>query len=192
MVKPAFEDPTLAPSLELKKGRPKPVQDLVDQLTILIGDRYVVRVGSPKEMYPEEVVEAIPYSELLQLFLNDWLDVSLLHWFAIGHWSLMILHPASYRGYIVDSMRTGKTKRSYTPVSIINKVFGKRYFKWEMVQQQEDTWECGYIVIKHIKEFVEHIQYDIVKEASFCICIVYCAKLYAVSTDWDAWFEVIG
>ncbi|MFS7967995.1 hypothetical protein Hanom_Chr09g00792321 [Helianthus anomalus] len=63
-----------------------------------------------------------------------------------------------------------------------------------MVQckQQEDTWECGYMVIKHIKEFVEHIQYDIVKEASFCICIVYCAKLYAVSTDSDAWFEVIG
>ncbi|MFS8005200.1 hypothetical protein Hanom_Chr13g01234571 [Helianthus anomalus] len=77
-------------------------------------------------------------------------------------------------------MRNGKTKRSYTLVSIINKVFGKRYFKWEMVQckQQEDTWECGYMVIKHIKEFVEHIQYDIVKEASFCICIVYCAKLY--------------
>ncbi|MFS7935606.1 hypothetical protein Hanom_Chr05g00405531 [Helianthus anomalus] len=70
--------------------------------------------------------------------------------------------------------------RSYTPVSIINKVFGKRYFKWEMIQhkQQEDTWECGYMVIKHIKEFVEHIQYDIVKEASFYICIVYCAKLY--------------
>ncbi|KAJ0463345.1 putative Ulp1 protease family catalytic domain, papain-like cysteine peptidase superfamily [Helianthus annuus] len=220
MVEPAFEDPALAPALELIKGRPQPVQDLVDQLTILIGDRYVVRVGSPKEMYPEQVVEAIPYSELLQIFLNGWLDVSLLHWFAMhffekpncqcafldptkingpkcikepkvvenhikdiswfhskknfilapylqgGHWSLIILHPASYRGYIVDSMRNGKTKRSYTLVSIINKVFGKRYFKWEMVQckQQEDTWECGYMVIKHIKEFVEHIQYDIVKE----------------------------
>ncbi|KAJ0951853.1 hypothetical protein HanPSC8_Chr02g0065271 [Helianthus annuus] len=31
-------------------------------------------------------------------------------------------------------------------------------------KQQEDTWDCGYMVIKHIKEFVEHIQYDIVKE----------------------------
>ncbi|MFS8017159.1 hypothetical protein Hanom_Chr15g01377071 [Helianthus anomalus] len=75
-------------------------------------------------MYPEQVVEAIVYSELLQIFLNDWLDVSLLHWFAIDHWSLIILHYTSYRGYIVDSMRTEKTKKSYTPVSIINKVFG--------------------------------------------------------------------
>ncbi|KAI7745883.1 hypothetical protein M8C21_007304, partial [Ambrosia artemisiifolia] len=77
-----FEDPELPLALDSIKGRPQPVQDLVKELTNLVGHSYAVRVVSPNGMYPEPVDEAVAYSELLQIFLNKWLNVTLLHWFA--------------------------------------------------------------------------------------------------------------
>ncbi|KAM0029529.1 putative papain-like cysteine peptidase superfamily [Helianthus debilis subsp. tardiflorus] len=61
---PKFIDPDVPFALEKLKKRPKEIQEIVDVLSV-------------------QVVESIPYSELLQVFLNDWLDISVLHWFAM-------------------------------------------------------------------------------------------------------------
>ncbi|KAM0022102.1 hypothetical protein Hdeb2414_s0023g00624781 [Helianthus debilis subsp. tardiflorus] len=34
-------------------------------------------------------------------------------------------------------------------------------------KQQKGSWECGYMVIKHMKEFIDSIQHDLVNRLSF-------------------------
>jgi hypothetical protein len=80
---PEFIDPDVAPALENIRNRPQPIRELVDRLAAHVGNAYVIRVASPNGMYPEPVDEEIPYSELLQIFLNAWLDVTVIHWFAM-------------------------------------------------------------------------------------------------------------
>ncbi|KAK9049567.1 hypothetical protein SSX86_031464 [Deinandra increscens subsp. villosa] len=199
-------------------GRSRTVSEvIVDRLSAHVGNDYVIEVVSPNGMYPEPVDEDIPYSELLQIFLNAWLDVTVLHWFAMHffessnsrcaffnpqlinaplckrnragvgkhiqdiytlhsekmffiapylvgkHWSLLIVCPTYKSGYIIDSKRTGKNKNSYLLVSILEEVFRVR-FNWHVVKckQQSSSWECGYMVIKHMQEFVQYIQHDLV------------------------------
>ncbi|KAK9059737.1 hypothetical protein SSX86_020441 [Deinandra increscens subsp. villosa] len=212
-----FIDPDVAPALDSIRNRPQPVRELVDRLSAHVGNDYVIEVVSPNGMYPEPVDEDIPYSELLQIFLNAWLDVTVLHWFAMHffessnsrcaffnpqlinaplckrnragvgkhiqdiytlhsekmffiapylagkHWSLLIVCPTYKSGYIIDSKRTGKNKNSYLLVSILEEVFRVR-FNWHVVKckQQSSSWECGYMVIKHMQEFVQYIQHDLV------------------------------
>nr|KAJ0218725.1 hypothetical protein LSAT_V11C300155140 [Lactuca sativa] len=50
----------------------------------LFGDRHDIDIFSPQEMYPNMVKLGIPLTEVLQLFLRGWLDVSVLHWFVMS------------------------------------------------------------------------------------------------------------
>ncbi|KAK1424556.1 hypothetical protein QVD17_19888 [Tagetes erecta] len=135
---PNFIDPNVVSALELIESRPNEMKALVEQLSNIIGDKYVVDVSSPAGMYPESIVESIPYSEL-------------------------------------------------------------------DCKQQEGDYECGYMVIKHMEEFVNHIQHDvanllreedeIIQEEEIDNLIIRLIPKFinkAVSKDWFASYEEDG
>ncbi|MFS7935920.1 putative Ulp1 protease family catalytic domain, papain-like cysteine peptidase superfamily [Helianthus anomalus] len=80
---------------------------------------------------------------------------------AINHWTLIIICPSTERGYIIDSINREKDQHSYLLTSIIDEAFGFP-FLWEMVKckQQKNDWECSFMIIKHMHEFVNSIQHD--------------------------------
>ncbi|KAJ0876116.1 hypothetical protein HanPSC8_Chr11g0484701 [Helianthus annuus] len=80
---PKFIDPGVPFALEKLKKRPKEIQEIVDGLSVQVGTNHSIEISSPDGMYLEKVVESIPYSKLLHVFLNDWHDISVLHWFAM-------------------------------------------------------------------------------------------------------------
>ncbi|MFS8016789.1 putative papain-like cysteine peptidase superfamily [Helianthus anomalus] len=84
-------------------------------------------------------------------------------YFCSKHWSLIIVCPDFKFGYIADSLNERKTHKNYMLVNIIEEVF-EINFKWQMAQckQKKCNWECGYMVIKHMKEFIDSIQHDLV------------------------------
>ncbi|KAK1419450.1 hypothetical protein QVD17_28618 [Tagetes erecta] len=61
---PDFIDPDVVSALELLESRPNEMKALVEQLSNIIGDKYVIDASSPAGMYPESIVESI----LLGLF----------------------------------------------------------------------------------------------------------------------------
>ncbi|KAF5786815.1 putative Ulp1 protease family catalytic domain, papain-like cysteine peptidase superfamily [Helianthus annuus] len=84
-------------------------------------------------------------------------------YFCSKHWSLIIVCPDFKFGNIVDSINEGKTQKNYKLVKITEEVV-EINFKWHMAQckQQKGSCECGYMVIKHMKEFIDSIQHDLV------------------------------
>ncbi|KAJ0795491.1 putative papain-like cysteine peptidase superfamily [Helianthus annuus] len=80
---PTFIDPEVITSLERTKARPRAIQDLVELLSRCVGDNHRIEISSPARMYPHVVRDIIPYVELLQLFTKDWLDITVIHWFAM-------------------------------------------------------------------------------------------------------------
>ncbi|KAM0069770.1 putative papain-like cysteine peptidase superfamily [Helianthus debilis subsp. tardiflorus] len=182
---PAFSDPDVCLALERIKLKPPRIQELADQLQIGIGKNHYIRVDSPDGMYPQPIYENILYSDLLNMLLEGWLDVTILHWFAMHffespnsrcaffnpnkvtgsrcrtlfedvkkhvkeirelhskkvfylapylarkHWSLIIVCPDFKFGYIVDSIKEGKTHKKYKLVKIIEDAFGIN-FNWHM------------------------------------------------------------
>ncbi|KAF5821830.1 hypothetical protein HanRHA438_Chr01g0019991 [Helianthus annuus] len=80
---PEFIDPEVTTALERTKTRPRAIQDMVELLSRCVGDNHSILISSPARMYPQTVQDSIPYVELLQLFSNDWLDISVIHWFAM-------------------------------------------------------------------------------------------------------------
>ncbi|KAI3788778.1 hypothetical protein L2E82_01554 [Cichorium intybus] len=103
----------------------------------------------------------IVLSEVLQLLLNHRLDLHIIQWFAIGHWVLIILWPKNGIAYILDSLKRSATPAKYPIVSIIDEALPGTY-KWKIAKcfKQKADWECGFVVIKHMKEFVETIQHN--------------------------------
>ncbi|MFS7998915.1 hypothetical protein Hanom_Chr12g01159681 [Helianthus anomalus] len=71
------------------------------------------------------------------------------------------LAPYLAKGYIIDSINREKGQHSYLLTSIIDEAFGF-LFLWEMVKckQQKNGWECSFMIIKHMHEFVNSIQHD--------------------------------
>ncbi|MFS7976192.1 putative papain-like cysteine peptidase superfamily [Helianthus anomalus] len=118
-------------------------------------------------MYPISVQYLIPYSELLNLFLRWWLDISVIHSFSIDHWKLLIFEPTTSSAFIVDSIKKGKSEGSYLVSKLIPSGF-ERNFTWTTINcyQQSGSWECDYMLIKHMWEFVETIQHDFINRVS--------------------------
>ncbi|CAH1412058.1 unnamed protein product [Lactuca virosa] len=210
-----FVDPDVELAMTKIEKKSFKIQPYVFRILELFGDRHGIDIFSPQGMYPGIVKLGIPLTEVLQLFLRGWLDVSILHWFAIHffrspnskcaffdpdcikeldcrlketaviehikeicsfhvnktyflapylqseHWVLFILCPNSGSAYILDSLNGEKTKDNYLLPSIIDKIFPNT-FKWIMgkCNKQRKNWECGYMVIKHMREFVETIQHN--------------------------------
>ncbi|KAJ0667921.1 hypothetical protein HanPI659440_Chr17g0683111 [Helianthus annuus] len=80
---PEFIDPEVPTALERTKTRPRAIQYMVELLSRCVGDNHSILVSSPARMYPQTVQDSILYAKLLQLFSNDWLDISVIHWFAM-------------------------------------------------------------------------------------------------------------
>ncbi|KAJ0741477.1 hypothetical protein HanOQP8_Chr06g0228521 [Helianthus annuus] len=80
---PTFINLEVITSLERTKTRPRAIQDLVELLSRCVWDNHRIEISSPTMMYPHMVRDIIPYVELLQLFTNDWLDITVIHWFAM-------------------------------------------------------------------------------------------------------------
>ncbi|XP_076901104.1 uncharacterized protein LOC143555447 [Bidens hawaiensis] len=78
-----FIDPEVDDSWIKIKMMSLEIQELAETLKTFMGERHYIESSSHAGMYRETIVMAIPYVEILQLFCNDWLDFSIVHWFAI-------------------------------------------------------------------------------------------------------------
>ncbi|MFS7959674.1 putative Ulp1 protease family catalytic domain, papain-like cysteine peptidase superfamily [Helianthus anomalus] len=84
-----------------------------------------------------------------------------------GHWVLFIVSPSDRKGWILDSVsiRAEKNKNHYPLTKAIETTFGSQ-FTWKMAKcmQQDGSWECGYLVIRSMFNFVLEKQYDFPKK----------------------------
>ncbi|KAK9049103.1 hypothetical protein SSX86_031929 [Deinandra increscens subsp. villosa] len=80
------------------------------------------------------------------------------------HWSLFIVSPTQQEGYILDSMMGMKNKYDYPITKVIEETFGDN-FNWQMVKcrQHRDDWECGYMMMQNMIDFVMEYQYTFPK-----------------------------
>ncbi|KAL8210982.1 hypothetical protein R6Q57_005419 [Mikania cordata] len=65
------------------KKRPQAIQSISKMLEDYVGDEHAIICNSPDGMYAETYEEGLSYVELLQLLCNDWLDVTIIHLFAM-------------------------------------------------------------------------------------------------------------
>ncbi|KAJ0876878.1 putative Ulp1 protease family catalytic domain, papain-like cysteine peptidase superfamily [Helianthus annuus] len=86
------------------------------------------------------------------------------------HWVLFIVSPSERKGWILDStyLRGKKNKSHYSLTNAIETSFGGR-FTWKMVKckQQEGSWECGFLVVRNMFEFVISRQFGFPNNISF-------------------------
>jgi hypothetical protein len=71
-------------ALKKIKDRPKRIQDLATELNNYVGNSLApgpIKWSTPLGMYPEVLVDFIEYEALLQLFVQGWLDITIIHWF---------------------------------------------------------------------------------------------------------------
>ncbi|KAL9991926.1 putative Ulp1 protease family catalytic domain, papain-like cysteine peptidase superfamily [Helianthus debilis subsp. tardiflorus] len=75
---------------------------------------------------------------------------------ANDHWSLFIISPARKEVFILDSLKGNKDKNSYLLSKVIEDVLKGTKFTWSMVEckQQKGGWECGFMVLGYMMEFV--------------------------------------
>jgi len=79
-----YIDPELDSALKrVKQTQNKQFIKLYEFISVAVGKKYVVQVDAPQGMYPEPKTEVIPLVEVAQIFSHDWLDRTLLHWFAM-------------------------------------------------------------------------------------------------------------
>ncbi|KAM0065591.1 putative papain-like cysteine peptidase superfamily [Helianthus debilis subsp. tardiflorus] len=112
-------------------------------------------------MYPKTSfdiqVESVEYEGMLQFLANGWLKASFLHWCQVAYWVLFIVFFKERSVSILDSISVNakKNKDDYPLSKAIESCFGSG-LTWTMVQcmQQDGSWECGYMVIWYMYQFV--------------------------------------
>ncbi|KAK1411120.1 hypothetical protein QVD17_37664 [Tagetes erecta] len=109
---------------KIAKERSEDIQIMAGQLRSFYGNEYSIQVFSPFAMYPEVVPEYIEFEAVLQCFSNGLLDISFIHWFEM---------------YLFD-------------LSSIKNSFKCAFFN--PCKQQSGSWECGFMVMKHMLQFV--------------------------------------
>ncbi|KAF5806748.1 hypothetical protein HanXRQr2_Chr05g0225231 [Helianthus annuus] len=103
-----------------------------------------------EEMYPKTPfdiqVESVEYEGMLQFLANNWLEAS-----------FFTLVSSEQSVWILDStsVKAKKNKDDYPLSKAIEYCFGSG-LTWTMVQclQQDGSWECGYMVIWYMFQFV--------------------------------------
>ncbi|MFS7984616.1 hypothetical protein Hanom_Chr11g00988561 [Helianthus anomalus] len=148
-----WEDPKLNSIKQNLRNKTGLIRDVVDKLDKLFKHRTHIRTSSPQGMYPISVRYLIPYSELLNLFLRRWLDISVIHSFSM----YFFLSPNS-RCAFFDPYKICGAKCESDPDDVIKHI--------KECYQQPGSWECGYMLIKHMWEFVETIQHDFINRVS--------------------------
>ncbi|MFS7961120.1 putative papain-like cysteine peptidase superfamily [Helianthus anomalus] len=145
----------------MKNLRPQSMNSLAARLTKHYDGDMSIEINWPHGMYPEiefiPRVEYIEYEGMLQFLANRLLDAIFIHWCQIRHWVLFIVSPSERKGWILDStyLRDKKNKSHYSLTNAIGASFGGR-FTWKIVKckQQEGSWECGFLVVRNMFEFV--------------------------------------
>ncbi|KAM0016419.1 putative Ulp1 protease family catalytic domain, papain-like cysteine peptidase superfamily [Helianthus debilis subsp. tardiflorus] len=86
-------------------------------------------------------------------------DFILAPYLADDHWSLFIIAQHIGHVYILDStkMRGEKNASNYRLSSLIPTALGSE-FNYTMIDQQKGGWECGYMVLQHMFDFVNLYQ----------------------------------
>ncbi|KAK9063889.1 hypothetical protein SSX86_017761 [Deinandra increscens subsp. villosa] len=159
-------NPKILNALEKIKKRPLIIQQMGEKLSTFFcvghNDYKIYKPTSPPGMYPEIITDHVHYHTVLEVLAKDLVDISFIHWSAILHWSLHIISYKYKRAYILDSIMTLKSKDCYQLPSIIEDALNTT-FDWEMVKckQQVDDWECGYITLQHMIEFVNRYQHSL-------------------------------
>ncbi|MFS7957218.1 putative Ulp1 protease family catalytic domain, papain-like cysteine peptidase superfamily [Helianthus anomalus] len=101
---------------------------------------------------------------------------------ANDHWSLFIISPARKEVFILDSLKGNKDKNSYLLSKVIEDVFKGTKFTWSMVEckQQKGGWECGFMVLGYMMEFVYTYQENFPTNVSnlYIPCLLVCMYMY--------------
>ncbi|KAL8249304.1 hypothetical protein R6Q59_006172 [Mikania micrantha] len=85
---PKFIDPEINISLKKIKKRPILIRSIVEVLSTYVGDEYAITYSSPNGMYDKTYDQGVSYGELLHLFCNEWLDISVVHLFTMYFYEL--------------------------------------------------------------------------------------------------------
>ncbi|KAJ0894398.1 putative papain-like cysteine peptidase superfamily [Helianthus annuus] len=147
--------------LKIENERPENIRLWAERLKDLFNGKMSIEINVPKEMYPKTSfdidVESIEYEGVLQFLANGLLEASFLHWCQMAHWVLFIVSPKERSVWILDtiSVKAKKDKDDYPLSRAIESSFGSG-LTWTMVQckQQDGTWECGFMVIWFMVQFV--------------------------------------
>ncbi|KAF5814682.1 putative Ulp1 protease family catalytic domain, papain-like cysteine peptidase superfamily [Helianthus annuus] len=99
---------------------------------------------------------------------------------ANDHWSLFIISPARKEVFILDSLKGNKDKNSYLLSKVIEDVFKGTKFTWSMCKQQKGGWECGFMVLGYMMEFVYTYQENFPTNVSnlYIPCLLVCMYMY--------------
>ncbi|KAF5809156.1 putative Ulp1 protease family catalytic domain, papain-like cysteine peptidase superfamily [Helianthus annuus] len=75
---------------------------------------------------------------------------------ANNHWYLFIISPTKKEVFILDSLKGNKDINNYLLSEVIEDVFKGTKFTWSMVEckQQNGGWECRFMVLGYMMEFV--------------------------------------
>ncbi|PWA96447.1 hypothetical protein CTI12_AA039260 [Artemisia annua] len=100
--------------------------------------------------------------DIIELLTAEKLGTNILTLFLSGHHVLLIICPKHGRGFILDSYKWEKkrTKEDYYLVKQVERVVGHLSWELPVVNLQEDTWECGFYVMKWVLDFVLKYQHD--------------------------------
>ncbi|MFS7917055.1 putative Ulp1 protease family catalytic domain, papain-like cysteine peptidase superfamily [Helianthus anomalus] len=103
---------------------------------------------------------------------------------ANDHWSLFIISPARKEVFILDSLKGNKDKNNYLLSEVIEDVFKGTKFTWSMVEckQQKGGWECGFMVLGYMMEFVYTYQENFLTKVSnlYIPCLLVCMYMYTI------------
>ncbi|PWA73087.1 ulp1 protease family, C-terminal catalytic domain-containing protein [Artemisia annua] len=146
-------------------------------LTLFLRSLYILKENSPNRnnktgFLNPEMITADTHMDTdinVEIYLTEALkcetsgyDFFVAPYLQSGHHVLLIICPKHGRGFILDSYKWEKkrTKETYYLVKQVERAVG--HLSWELlvVNLQEDTWECGFYVMKWVLDFVLKYQHD--------------------------------
>ncbi|GJV49097.1 ulp1 protease family, C-terminal catalytic domain-containing protein [Tanacetum coccineum] len=151
--------------MKILKKRPIEIQLRASLFMKRENPNEAINVESADGMYDQKFMEHVDNKSLIGWMTRDWLDVPIIHWLCIGHWTLLIVDRSMQNGYILDSYnkdeKKKKTPGDFLVVNVLNEACQVN-LDWTFLQcnQQKYTWECGYYVMKWILDFVMIIQHE--------------------------------
>ncbi|PWA86111.1 ulp1 protease family, C-terminal catalytic domain-containing protein [Artemisia annua] len=94
--------------------------------------------------------------------LNCGYDFFVAPYLQSGHHDLLIICPKHGKGFILDSYKwkEKRTKKDYYLVKHVERVVGQLSWDFPAVNKQEETWECGFYVMKWVLDFALKYQHD--------------------------------
>ncbi|CAI9302872.1 unnamed protein product [Lactuca saligna] len=139
--------------------------------------------SEPGMFGPGRIETYIRHDVILEMLNSEEIDITCILWYQIvlhsilatsgvnsRHWLLLVICPYQRTGYILDSIKkSGNPTDSYKVIKHVEKaveMFNEDFetshpMTWTIADcnQQLSNWECGYYVLKWMREFVMYRQY---------------------------------